>query len=66
MVAMATKCCRSTMRLTAGPGPAGDPPAVIESDPAGFVLTAFGRIGAGTVRDDTALANEFLAGFFRI
>jgi uncharacterized protein (TIGR03083 family) len=41
-------------------------PAVIEFDPASFVLTAYGRTNAGTVRGDTELAHRFLTGFFRI
>ncbi|HEX3651164.1 MAG TPA: maleylpyruvate isomerase family mycothiol-dependent enzyme [Pseudonocardiaceae bacterium] len=41
-------------------------PAVIEFDPATFVLTAFGRINAGTARGDVAIATRFLGSFFRI
>jgi uncharacterized protein (TIGR03083 family) len=40
--------------------------AVIEFDPASFVLTAFGRTNTGTVRGDAELAHRFLTGFFRI
>jgi uncharacterized protein (TIGR03083 family) len=43
-----------------------DLPAVIEFDPASFVLTAYGRINAGTIHGDRALAHRFLAGFYRI
>ena len=39
---------------------------VIEFDPGSFVLTAFGRTNAGTVRGDFELAHRFLGGFFRI
>ena len=38
----------------------------IEFDTASFVLTAFGRCNAGTIRGDTAVATEFLNLFFRI
>jgi hypothetical protein len=43
-----------------------DLPAWIEFDPASFVLTAYGRINAGTIHGDRDLAQRFLAGFFRI
>jgi len=39
---------------------------IIEFDPASFVLTAFGRCNAGTVRGDPAVADNFLNLFFRI
>jgi uncharacterized protein (TIGR03083 family) len=39
---------------------------VIDFDPASFVLTAYGRINAGTVNGDPAVAAEFLGSFFRI
>jgi uncharacterized protein (TIGR03083 family) len=48
------------------PGPVDDLPAVIEFDPASFVLTAYGRTNAGTLRGDQQLASTFLDGFFRI
>jgi uncharacterized protein (TIGR03083 family) len=48
------------------PGPVEGLPAVLEFDPASFVLTAYGRINAGTVRGDVALAHRFLGGFYRI
>ncbi len=41
-------------------------PAVIEFDPASLVLTAFGRVNAGTIRGDRAVADRFLNSFFRI
>ncbi len=40
--------------------------AVIEFDPGSLVLTAFGRINAGTIRGDRAVAERFLNSFFRI
>jgi uncharacterized protein (TIGR03083 family) len=43
-----------------------DLPAVIEFDPGSLVLTAFGRVNAGTIRGDRALADTFLNSFFRI
>jgi hypothetical protein len=39
---------------------------VIEFDPSSFVLTAFGRFNAGTVRGDAIAAENFLNLFFRI
>jgi hypothetical protein len=39
---------------------------VIEFNPASFVLTAFGRCNAGTVRGDAALVDNLLNLFFRI
>ena len=41
-------------------------PAVIEFDPGTLVLTAFGRVNAGTIRGDRAVADRFLNSFFRI
>ena len=41
-------------------------PVLIEYDPASFVLTAYGRMNAGTIHGDRELAHRFLAGFFRI
>jgi uncharacterized protein (TIGR03083 family) len=41
-------------------------PARIEFDAGSLVLTAFGRINAGTVRGDMDLAERFLNVFFRI
>jgi uncharacterized protein (TIGR03083 family) len=48
------------------PGDISDLPAIIEFDPAGLVLTAFGRINGGTASGDTALASRFLNLFYRI
>jgi uncharacterized protein (TIGR03083 family) len=47
-------------------GDVSDLPTVIEFDPASFVLTAYGRYNAGTVRGDSATAEQFLSLFFRI
>ncbi|MBX6750165.1 MAG: maleylpyruvate isomerase N-terminal domain-containing protein [Micromonosporaceae bacterium] len=52
--------------VTIAAGDVSTLPAVIEFDPASFVLTAYGRTNAGTVRGDTELAHRFLTGFFRI
>jgi uncharacterized protein (TIGR03083 family) len=41
-------------------------PAVIEFDPGSLVLTAFGRVNAGTIRGDRVVADQFLNSFFRI
>jgi len=41
-------------------------PAVIEFDPGTLVLTAFGRVNAGTIRGDRAVVDQFLNSFFRI
>jgi len=41
-------------------------PAVIEFDPASLVLTAFGRVNAGTIRGDRNVAEQYLNSFFRI
>jgi uncharacterized protein (TIGR03083 family) len=41
-------------------------PVVFEFDPASLVLTAFGRVNAGTYRGDPAIADRFLNLFFRI
>jgi len=41
-------------------------PAVIEFDPGSLVLTAYGRVNAGTIRGDRAVADQFLNSFFRI
>jgi len=47
-------------------GKVDDLPAVLEFDPGSFVLTAFGRCNAGTLRGDRQLADRFLNQFFRI
>ena len=41
-------------------------PAAIEFDPGSLVLTAFGRVNAGTIRGDRAVADRFLNSFSRI
>lgn len=46
--------------------PVDDLPTVIEFDPGSFVLTAFGRANAGTVRGDPEIADRYLNLFFRI
>jgi uncharacterized protein (TIGR03083 family) len=48
------------------PGSVDDLPTVLEFDAGSLVLTAFGRMNAGTVRGDATLANRFLNLFFRI
>lgn len=45
---------------------AADGLTVLEFDPGSFVLTAFGRSNAGTIRGDRAVADRFLNIFFRI
>jgi len=52
--------------LSYEPGAVDDLPAVIEFDAGSMVLTAFGRINAGTARGDQALADRFLNLFYRI
>jgi uncharacterized protein (TIGR03083 family) len=47
-------------------GALDDVPAVIEFDAGSMVLTTFGRVNAGTVRGDVAVADRFLNLFFRI
>ncbi|HUD40316.1 MAG TPA: maleylpyruvate isomerase family mycothiol-dependent enzyme [Streptosporangiaceae bacterium] len=60
-------------RVSVGPdgmsyeaGDISDLPATIEFDPAGLVLTAFGRINGGAASGDTALVDRFLNLFYRI
>jgi uncharacterized protein (TIGR03083 family) len=48
------------------PGGVDDLSAVLEFDPGSFVLTAFGRSNAGTIRGDRAVADRYLNLFFRI
>jgi uncharacterized protein (TIGR03083 family) len=48
------------------PGDVAGLPAVLEFDPGSFVLTAFGRSNAGTIRGDRAIADRYLNLFFRI
>lgn len=52
--------------LDYAPGDASDLPAVIEFDPGSFVLTAFGRSNAGTIRGNRSVADRYLNVFFRI
>ncbi|HEX6567541.1 MAG TPA: maleylpyruvate isomerase family mycothiol-dependent enzyme [Acidimicrobiales bacterium] len=48
------------------PGDVSDCPAVIEFDPATFVLTGYARMNGGTVRGDRELAGRFRSLFFPI
>jgi uncharacterized protein (TIGR03083 family) len=48
------------------PGEISDLPTVLEFDPGSFVLTAFGRSNAGTIRGDRLTADRYLNLFFRI
>jgi uncharacterized protein (TIGR03083 family) len=48
------------------PGDVSDAAAVLEFDPGSFVLTAFGRSNAGTIRGDRTVADRYLNLFFRI
>ena len=52
--------------LTTSADPIEGLPVVIDFDPASFVLTAYGRMNAGTIHGDQNLAHRFLAGFYRI
>jgi uncharacterized protein (TIGR03083 family) len=52
--------------LTTSSDSIADVPTVIDFDPGSFVLTAYGRMNAGTVNGDRELGHEFLDGFFRI
>jgi uncharacterized protein (TIGR03083 family) len=45
---------------------ADDLSTFLEFDPATFVLTAYGRMNAGTIHGDRELAHRFLASFYRI
>lgn len=47
-------------------GDVSDLSTVIEFDPASFVLTAYGRYNAGTVRGGADTAEHYLSSFFRI
>jgi uncharacterized protein (TIGR03083 family) len=51
------------MEYSAGPV---DDLTVLEFDPGSFVLTAFGRSNAGTIRGERAVADRYLNVFFRI
>jgi uncharacterized protein (TIGR03083 family) len=48
------------------PGDLANLPTALEFDPGSFVLTAFGRSNAGTIRGDRTLADRYLNLFFRI
>ncbi len=48
------------------PGAVDDLDTVLEFDPGSFVLTAFGRGNAGTIRGDRTNADRYLNLFFRI
>jgi uncharacterized protein (TIGR03083 family) len=48
------------------PGTIADSTTTLEFDPGSFVLTAFGRCNAGTIRGDRTLADRYLNLFFRI
>ena len=61
-----TRVSISDQGMAYEPGSVDDLPAVIEFDAGSMVLTAFGRMNAGTVRGDAALASRFLNLFFRI
>jgi uncharacterized protein (TIGR03083 family) len=61
-----TRVTVSESGMSYEPGSIDDLPAIIEFDPAGLVLTAFGRINGGTASGDTALADRFLNLFYRI
>lgn len=52
--------------VTVEEGAIDDLPSIIEFDAAGFVLTAYGRTNAGTVRGDVAPATALLGSFYRI
>ncbi len=52
--------------VTLEPGELDDLPVVLEFDAASFVLTAMGRVNAGTARGDARLAERFTNLFFRI
>lgn len=52
--------------VTLEPGDAADLPCLLEFDSASFVLTAFGRMNAGTMRGDADVADRFTNLFFRI
>lgn len=52
--------------MTYEPGDVSGVSTTLEFDPGSFVLTAFGRSNAGTVRGDMGVADKFLNLFFRI
>lgn len=61
-----TKAAVSADGITLEPSDLGDVPAVLEFDPASFVLTAMGRVNGGTLRGDARVAERFTNLFFRI
>ena len=61
-----TRVSVTTEGVALEPGDLGDLPLVLEFDPASFVLTARGRMTAGTARGDTDLAERYGGLFFRI
>ena len=56
----------SSEGLQYAPGAIGDLPTTIDFDPASFVLTAYGRMNAGTVRGNRALAGRLRSLFFGV
>ncbi len=52
--------------MTYEAGPVDDLPAVLDFDAGSMVLTAFGRLNAGSATGDQALADRFLNLFYRI
>lgn len=60
-----TRISLSTEGFAYSAGPVDDL-TVVELDPGSFVLTAFGRCNAGTVRGDPRVADRLLNTFFRI
>lgn len=61
-----TRVSVSSGGIALEPGTIDDLPLVLEFDPASFVLTAMGRMNAGTARGDTGLAERYGSLFFRI
>jgi uncharacterized protein (TIGR03083 family) len=61
-----TKVSVTPEGVTLEPGELDELPVVLEFDAASFVLTAMGRMNAGTARGDTRLAERFTNLFFRI
>ena len=61
-----TKVSVSPEGITLEPGELDDMPVVLEFDAASFVLTAMGRMNAGTARGDSRLAERYTNLFFRI
>jgi uncharacterized protein (TIGR03083 family) len=52
--------------VTIAPGSLDDVDAILECDPAGFVLTGYGRINGGTVRGDASAVTRFRNVFFAV